>query len=228
MFCRKRPGLSKQAHALGFRGWNGKLRVSLALLQLHPKLERGRFVEDGKWGQNGSLCAQLPQKLSCDPLLGAEPVLCVGVWPRTLTTGQGRGGWGISVSRCCFFGFVFFFLKLNFSCQMRNTDFRVSWEKLEWVNHKSSELRRGLRRAQALPWWKPQLVEAAWALQGGQAGDRRAFGMSHESEGKSGALAPASGAPRLGSTAPLFLSARLIRVSSVTAALCAEQAGNAV
>lgn len=77
MFCRKRPGLSKQAHALGFRGWNGKLRVSLALLQLHPKLECGRFVEDGEWGQNGSLCAQLPQKLSCDPLLGAEPILCV-------------------------------------------------------------------------------------------------------------------------------------------------------
>lgn len=92
MFCRKRPGLSKQAHALGFRGWNGKLRVSLALLQLHPKLEHGRFVENGEWGQNGSLCAQLPQKLSCDPLLGAEPILCIGVWPRALTTGQGRGG----------------------------------------------------------------------------------------------------------------------------------------
>lgn len=75
MFCRISPDLSRQAHAQGFTGWDGKLRVSLAVLQLYAELEPGRFVEDEEWGQNGSLCAQLPRKLSCDPLLGAEPIL---------------------------------------------------------------------------------------------------------------------------------------------------------
>lgn len=49
MFCRIRADLSK-VHAQGFAGWGGKLRVSLAVLQLHPELRE-------EWGQNGSLCS---------------------------------------------------------------------------------------------------------------------------------------------------------------------------
>lgn len=37
MFCRTRADLSKQALAQGFAGWGGKLRVSVAVLQLYPE-----------------------------------------------------------------------------------------------------------------------------------------------------------------------------------------------
>lgn len=74
----------------------------------------------------------------------------------------------------------------------------------------SSELRRELRGAQGLPWWESQW----WGR------DSRGLGCPRAR----GELQPLIS--WAGSSAPLFLSEKLIRAVRA-AALCAEQAGNA-
>lgn len=91
---------------------------------------------------------------------------------------------------------LLFFLKLNYSCWMRNIDLLVSWEKFEWMTHKSSELREEWRRAQALPWWRQREL-----CREVRQGTGELLGCPTARE-----RAPASATPWLGSTAPLSLS----------------------
>lgn len=110
--------------------------------------------------QNGCLCAQLPQKLSCDTLLGAEAHFVNG----NLTTGTVAWPHGKEdeVAESAFPDFIFYYFS---SSHMRIINFHVSREKFEWMNHKSSKLRKEIKRIQLLLHLNPQLVKPIWNME---------------------------------------------------------------